>query len=162
MNKFFAVLICTFITLESHALTPRLNINQEIDFGEVMFVPGNCTMNHQTGAFTLTNPAGKCGGYGNGTPARYVIIANPNKQVRIKLLQRTNSGDGYLFIPAGEIISDTETLSITPDIAQDIDSGTSGIIQINMGGSLYWSLPIAPGINVDFTREDGIEWSELP
>lgn len=156
-----ALALCVLCTA-AYAITPSLNIDQEISFGQVMFTQGNCTMSHIDGEFSNTSPQNKCGGYGRGTPGRYVIIANPNKQIRIQLLQLSDLGNGYLFTPSGELVSDTETLTITPGIAQDIDSGTSGVVRINVGGSFFWSIQNTPNAVVNLIREDGIEWSELP
>jgi hypothetical protein len=141
---------------------PFLNTDREINFGAVLFVPGNCTMSHVNGSFSNINPAMMCGTGGNATPGRYVIFADPNQQVSIKLLQRDNQGDGLMFIPEGELVSDTETHTITAGVAQEIDSGASGIVTINVGGRLFVLTSLSPSSNFEFTLVDGIEWSVLP
>jgi hypothetical protein len=141
---------------------PFLNTDREINFGSVLFVPGNCTMSHVDGSFSNINPAVMCGTGGNGSPGRYVIFADPNRQVSVKLLQRDNSGDGLMFIPEGQLISDTETHAITAGVAQEIDSGVSGIVNIHVGGRLFVLTSISPSSSFEFTLEDGIEWSVLP
>lgn len=141
---------------------PFLNTDREINLGAVLFVPGNCTMSHSNGSFSNINPAMMCGSGGTGTPGRYVIFAEPNQQVSIKLLQRDNQGDGLMFIPEGELVSDTETLPFTAGVAEEIDSGVSGIVTINVGGRLFVLTSISPSSNIEFTLVDGIEWSIVP
>lgn len=143
-------------------ITPVLNTIQEVSLGQVLFTQGNCTISHVNGSFSNVNPGAMCGWEGNGTPGRFTIIANPSRQIRIKILQRTNEGDGFIFIPQGELLSDTETLSITSDVAQDIDSGPSGIVNIHMGGQFFMVSPAAPNTIYELIKVNGIEWSELP
>lgn len=150
------------ISTSSTYAAPIFGTNEEINFGPVLFITGNCTMNHINGSFSDVNPAVMCGVGGRGTPGRYVIITDPNKQVQIEILQRDNQGDGILFIPQGELISDTETHTITPGIAQEIDSGASGVVNIHLGGRLFILSYQNPSSNIEVTLIDGIEWSVLP
>lgn len=163
-NVYFTILL--FMTLLSQTskaeITPVFGTNNEIAFGAILFVSGNCTMSHVDGSFSDVSPAVMCGTAGNGDPGRYVIIATPNKQVSIKVLQRNNQGDGIMFIPQGQLISDTETLTITPGIAQEIDSGLSGVVNIHLGGRLFVLSQINPGTQFEITLSEGIEWSVLP
>lgn len=145
-----------------YALTPSFHVNKEISFGLVLFIAGNCTMSHETGAITVSNPSKMCGAYGGGIRGHYTIIANPNKQIRFKMDQRDNEGDGFLYIPAGESVSDFETVVIIPNTIQQIDSGSSGIVNMYLGGQLLIVSPTTPSTSVTFTKVAGIEWSELP
>lgn len=147
----------------SHAdIVPFFVTNRALSFSQILFIQGNCTMSHVNGAFSNVNPAVMCGWAGNGTPGRYVVIANPGRQIRIRILQRDNQGDGFIFLPEGELISDTETLQITAGIAQDIDSGVSGVVNIHLGGRLFVVSPTTPSTSFNLILVDGIEWEELP
>lgn len=143
-------------------ITPYLTTDKEISFGHVLFISGNCTMSHTDGTFTLSNPDVMCGYASKGVPGRYVIIANPNRQISINILQRNNDGDGFIFIPEGEFISDFETVAITVNVAQQINSGTSGVVNIQVGGRLFINSQTTPNSNFNLIKVDGIEWSELP
>ncbi len=142
--------------------TPVFIAYDEVSFGQVLFVSGNCTMSHVDGSFTFASPDSMCGAAGKGTPGHYLIITEPGKQVRIKVLQRDNEGDGFVYIPAGELISDAETLAITPNIAQDISSGAAGSVRIKLGGQLLILSPTTPSSSFNLIKVDGIEWSILP
>lgn len=158
-------LLCLFMLYSNYTLAeivPYFETNNEINFGSVLFVPGNCTMSHENGSFSNINPAVMCGAGGNGTPGRYVIVANPNQQISIKLLQRDNQGDNLMFIPQGELISYTETHTISAGVAQVIDSGATGVVNIHVGGRLFVLSTISPSSNIEFTYENGIVWSIVP
>ncbi|MCP4321440.1 MAG: hypothetical protein GY951_18520 [Psychromonas sp.] len=154
----FLLLTCA----NSQAVTPSFHVNKAINFGLVLFITGNCTMDHNTGVITDSNPSKMCGSNGNGTRGYYTIIANPNKQISFKIDQRNNEGDGFLYIPAGELSSDFETVAITPNIAQQINSGSSGVVNIYLGGQFFIVSPASPSTPFTLTKIDGIEWSELP
>jgi hypothetical protein len=157
-------LMCLLLltSFSSYALTPSFSVNKEISFGLVLFIPGNCTMDHNSGAITVSNPSKMCGSNGNGVRGYYTIIANSNTQISIKISQRDNEGDGFLYIPAGELVSDFETVVIIPNTTQQIDSGSSGVVNIFLGGQLLIVSPTTPSSNITFTKVAGIEWSELP
>ena len=157
-------LICLLLStgFGCYAVTPSFHVNKEISFGLVLFIAGNCTMSHETGAITVSNPSKMCGAYGNGIRGYYTIIANPNKQISFKMDQRDNEGDGFLYIPAGELVSDFETVVIIPNTSQQIDSGSSGIVNIYLGGQLLIVSPTTPSTSITFQKIAGIEWSELP
>lgn len=143
-------------------ITPYLITYSEVGFGKVMFTNGNCTLDHDTGEVSNSTPDYMCNLDGSSVAGYYRIIANPNKQVSIKILQRDNTGDGFIYIPGGELSSDAETLVITPNIAQEIDSGSNGNIYIRLGGTLHITKDVAPSKEFVLTRAEGIEWSELP
>ena len=143
-------------------ITPVFGANDEIYFGAMLFIQGNCTMSHVDGSFSNINPAMMCGASGKGTPGHYSIVAEPNRMVSIKIIQRDNQGDGLLFVPTGELISDVETLAITPGTDQEINSGVSGVVDIRVGGSLYVLSPLSPGVDYQLEVSKGIEWSVLP
>lgn len=143
-------------------ITPYFATNTEINFGAVLFVQGNCTMSHVNGAFSNISPAAMCGAGGNGTPGRYVIVANPNQTVSFTMSQRNNQGDGLMFIPEGQLISDTENHAFSAGVAQEINSGVSGVVNIHIGGRLFILTPMSPSSNLGFTFVDGIEWSIVP
>lgn len=161
----FTLLLVFFlglISFKNYAITPSFHVNKKINFGLVFFITGHCTMDHDTGAITASTPSKMCGSNGNGTRGYYSIIANPNKQISFKINQRNNEGDGFLYIPAGELVSDTETIVITPNVAQQINSGSSGVVNIYLGGQFFIVSQASPSTNYTIMKTDGIEWSELP
>lgn len=157
-------LICLLLStsFSSYAVTPSFHVNKAISFGLVLFITGNCTMSHETGLITVSNPSQMCGSNGKGIQGYYTIIANPNKQISFRIDQRDNEGDGFLYVPAGELISDFETVTIIPNSTQQIDSGSSGIVNIYLGGQLFIVSPTTPSSSFTLTKVAGIEWSELP
>ncbi len=155
-------LVLAYASQARAKITPYFATNNDIGLGSVLFVPGYCTMSHEDGSFSDLAPAVMYGLGGPATPGRYAIVANPNQQISITLLQRDDQGDGIMFIPQGEVISKTETHTLTAVVAQEIDSGTSRVINIHVGGRLFVLSSIAPGSNIEFTLVDGIEWSVVP
>jgi hypothetical protein len=156
-------LIFLFIGKMSYAdEIPFLTTENEIFFGKIMFRPGNCQMDHATGNIIVSNPDIMCDLEDQGIAGRYTIIAHPNKQVDIKFNRRNNEGDGFIFIPEGIIFSDVESLTITADSTQQLNSGISGIIRIQVGGRLFVTQQIAPSSTFTLNELAGIEWDELP
>jgi hypothetical protein len=145
-----------------YALDPVLNNIREPNFGDIVFIPGSCRLNYATGEVTDLGGSNTCVDGTKGVVGKYNIIANAERQVSIKILQRDNEGDNLLFIPEGELVSSFETIVITPNVAQQINSGATGVITINLGGRLYVNQFLTPSTNYTLTKIDGIEWSELP
>lgn len=161
--KIIASIIVLFISFYGRAdITPSFSVVQEISFGQTLFIPGNCYLDPETGYVSDLPPSIMCVATGTGKVGHYVIIANPNKQIRIKILQKNNDGDGFIFTPEGFIESDTHTEAITVNVAQEINSGNSGVVDIFIGGQLYSTEEISPSSIFSFERTDGIEWEELP
>jgi hypothetical protein len=164
----YALLVLGFLHLSSYAaITPTFFINQDVNFGVILFRDGNCTMDHVTGQITDANPSIMCGDVNSGASGtsvagEFIIVANPNKQVEIKINQLDNQGDGIIYIPRGELISDFETITITPNVKQSINSGSSGTIEIKVAGQLFITNEISPSKQFELTIEEGIEWNELP
>ncbi|MFT5760099.1 MAG: hypothetical protein ACI9LM_004883 [Alteromonadaceae bacterium] len=161
------ILICSLISIFIGKTTyadvvPYMTTENEISFGKIMFIPGNCQMDHVTGNIIVSNPDVMCDLEDQTIAGRYTIVANPNKQVNIKFMQRDNEGDGFIFIPEGIIFSDVESLSITANTAQQLNSGVSGIIRLQVGGRLFVIQHIPSSSIFTLTKIEGIEWNELP
>lgn len=158
----FSVLFYLLFSFNVYAqITPVMNIIREPDFGELVFVPGSCLLDYQTGQVTDLVASNTCIN-ASGTVGKYQLVVNSNTLVSIKILQRDNEGDNLMFVPEGQLVSSVQTIDITPNIAQQINSGATGVITINLGGRLYINQYLNPSSTYHLTKEDGIEWSELP
>jgi hypothetical protein len=163
----YALVVLGFFHFDSYAaITPRFFISEEVNFGVILFRNGNCTMD-KTGQITDANPSIMCGNANSGASGTYragefTIIANPNKQVEIKINQLDDQGDGIIYIPGGELISDFETVIIKPNVKQSINSGSSGTIEIKVAGQLFIANELFTSTEYELTIEEGIEWNELP
>jgi hypothetical protein len=161
LKKIVFVFTCCLSTAVNADITPTFGIVKNIHFGAILFIPGNCQIDSNTAIITNLSPSTTCFN-STGTRGHYVIVANPNKQISIKINQRDNVGDGFVFIPNGELVSDAETLNITINVEQQIDSGTSGVVDIYIGGLFLSSEQLLPSTDYFFEKPDGIEWTELP
>ena len=151
-----------FLNTYCYALIPVLNNIREPNFGEIVFIPGSCHLDYVSGEVTDIGGSTTCINGTTGIVGKYNIIANAERQVSIKILQRDNEGDNLLFIPEGELVSSAETIVIIPNVAQEINSGATGVITINLGGRLYVTQFLTPSTDYSVTKIDGIEWSQLP
>jgi len=150
--------ILTMLPLYTAAfITPYIIETRTLLFGEVIFIPGSCTMAHDTMVITNITAQNICVD-GIGSSGSYRIFANPNKQVQIKINSHINSGNGIVYVPSGILESDVESKNIIPDINETIDSGASGIINITLGGRLTINTILTPSstnselFNIDFTE----------
>lgn len=117
------------------AITPYIIETKTLHFGELVFVSGSCSMAYNTQVITnLTSPDICINSI--GTIGTYQIFANPNKDVQIKIKTHTDTGNGIVYVPDGELVSDFESALIIADTTKTINSGASGIIDIAIGGRL--------------------------
>jgi hypothetical protein len=157
-----ASLILSTLSVSCWAITPSFNVNQEIDFGTVMPATGSCLMFPETGQlapfqgnFVCTLPDGSQNGV-------YTIIANPNKQVQVKFLPSLDNGEGFVFNPRVSLVSDSDRKYIVNNIGfVNIDSGSSGIINLYLGGELTINSILPTNQTIQFNFADAIEWDEL-
>jgi len=116
-------------------ITPYIVETQTLYFGNVIFVPGSCQMAYDTQVISNLTVQNICA-TSLGTTGGYRIFANPNKQVQIKINSHTDSGNGIIYVPDGQLSSDVENTLVIADTTETINSGTSGIIDITLGGRL--------------------------
>lgn len=113
---------------------------QELRFGIVIPITGQCEMNFNTGAFTSD--------FNNtcpdklGSPGQYKIRADKNTLVRITPYTFTYAGNLFTFTPSGEVSNGIETKILNANNATIIDSGPTGLIDMKIGGNLNVALPL--------------------
>jgi len=117
------------------AITPYIVETKTLYFGEIIFIPGSCSMAYNTQVISNLTSSNICTS-STGTSGTYQIFANPNKQVQIKLKSHGDTGNGIIYVPDGELVSDFESAIIIADTTKTINSGASGIIDISIGGRI--------------------------
>jgi hypothetical protein len=148
-----------FCSFSAQALiTPYIVETKTISFGNIIFIPGSCLMAYDTQVITNITSQNICIN-SSGTTGGYRVFANPNKQVQIKLNSHGDSGNGIIYVPDGQLVSDIANALIIADTTKTINSGTSGIIDITIGGRLTINsmLSSSSAYNELFT----IEFTEL-
>ena len=125
-------------------------IVDEFKFGAI--VPnkiGSCIMAFDTGLFTndFTHlcPARP------GTPGFYYIVAPKNTLMRVTLPTYTHPDNYYSFVPKGEINNrDGVKKTVNANTTAIIDSGTSGVLELRVGGTLNVLSHLSP--STDYTK----------
>ena len=117
------------------AITPYIIETKTLHFGDIIFIAGSCQMAYDTQVITNLTPQKICSN-STGTVGKYQVFANPNKLVQIKIKSHHDTGNGIVYVPSGELDSDFQTTLFIADINHTINSGTSGIIDITIGGRL--------------------------
>lgn len=137
---FIATIIYAPLNNEVLAATHGTAILQALRFGEVVPITGRCEMNYNTGGFTSdfnnTCPAKI------GSPGQYKIITEKNTLVRITPFTFTYSGNLFTFTPSGEVTNGVDTKVLTPNNVTIIDSGTTGVVDMKVGGILNVTVPL--------------------
>ena len=170
MFKKSSIKVVFFISLFSmshisfSADLPYVNEVNVIHFGELLGLSGVCELDYDTKL--LTSISGQlCPFMGTtyGEPGKYMIVASPYKQISIQVKSRINNGDGLTYIPSGAYrVFNEVDIAIIPNEFQTINSGSTGVITILIGGSL------TSATNQDFNSSyrvdiiSGIEFNELP
>jgi hypothetical protein len=147
----------------AQALTPTFFTVQEIHFGTIQPVSGSCSMTRETAFVSAHNGQFICILSKEAKNGHYTITANPNKIVQIKFPPNLDDGNGVVFNPNVILKSDVENKVIYNNAAfQTIHSGTSGVINIYMGGEITVSTTYSMGQIITFSFPNAIEWNELP
>jgi hypothetical protein len=146
------------------AITPTFNVVREINFGDVMPVTGSCRMSASTGVIISYIGQFICLLHDNAQNGRYTIIANPNKIIRVKVLPNQNDGNGIVFNPYIELVSDGFTKEVIYNNVgfKQMNSGADGIVEFYVGGDLKVSTEFPYGQTINFSFVDAIEWYEDP
>lgn len=167
MFKYLTVLVFCISSLFLHrtalAITPTFHVNQEINFGTITLSTGSCLMIATTGALTAFQGNFLCTLPDGSRKGNYTIIANPNKTVQVKITPNLDHGDGIIFNARAYMTSDSDAKGIInkTDFVE-INSGTSGIINIDLGGELIINTVFPAGQTINFNFDGAIEWNELP
>ena len=142
----------------SAAITPYIVETRTLYFGHIVFMQGSCSMAYDSQVISNLTASNICTS-STGTAGTYQIFSNPNTQVQIKLKSHGDNGNGIIYVPNGELVSDFETALIIADTTKTINSGASGIINITIGGRLTISSTLASSASYDELFE--IEFIEL-
>lgn len=144
--------------------TPYLIISQKLDFGELLGLTGTCHLDAETKEVTDLGGSFCPFIYQRyAEPAHYIIVADPGSQVEFRINTYSNLSNGLNYIPEG--IYKVSGLSDVPMLInqfQTINSGSTGVINIRMGGTLTTSR--AQSFNTNFLIEivDGISFEHVP
>jgi hypothetical protein len=164
IRSILSALLLLVTSCNAIAITPTFSVIREVHYGVLLPESGSCRMIASTG--TITNYIGELicvlpEGVQNG---RYTITANPHKTIRVKILPNLDNGNGIIFNPYVELISEGEIGKVISNNIGfvEIDSGVTGIVELYVGGDLTISGTFGFGQTVNFSFADGIEWHELP
>lgn len=141
------------------AVEPTFFLVKEINFGALMFLPGSCQMDPETGVLSPFNGRFLCSEPSDASNAEYIIRLDPNKMVRLRIKPDLNNNDGYIFNPKAKAISQSGTVEIynEPDFVE-VNSGGFGQINIYIGGELTIISSPPPSTPVNFSYADAILW----
>jgi hypothetical protein len=149
-------------SFNAFAITPSINLVQKINFGNLILSTGSCRMFPDNGVLTSFQGTFLCELPGDSRVGKYTIIANPNRQVQVKVLPNLDNGDGYSFNPRVNLLSDVgQKVIVNNTEFVEINSGISGIINIDIGGDLTVYSLLPAGQTFNFIYDPGIEWNEL-
>ena len=156
------ILICCFSLIAAFSLqaAPYIIESSKTSFG-AKIIPqiGSCDMTYDTSI--LTNSSGNtCTSGLTGNRGHYKVFATPNTTVRIVVKPHNNTGDGVVLFPYGVIFSDsTANIPFVDNATTNIDSGTSGIVEIYIGGTL--TLVSKPNTSQTYNFSFEIDYSEI-
>lgn len=166
-NNFKALIAGFFTTLVFSAFAedlPYINQVQQLEFGELMGLPGSCSLDYDTKI--VSDNGGSLCPYSNviyGEPGQYLVVANSNTDVEIIIASRENDGDGISYTPSGIYrVHGEADIAIIADTTQTISSGSTGVITIMLGGTL--TLVSSKDYDSTYTVsiEQGITFNEVP
>jgi len=157
-------LLASMLSFQTMAIDPELVVVRNINFGTILPVVGSCRMIASTGA--VSSYAGQyiCLLTDSAQNGLYTIMANANKNIRVKVLPNLDNGDGYVFNPFIEIVSQGQaTQVISNNIGfKSINSGADGLVNLYIGGDFVLNTSLANGQTIEFNFIDAIEWYEDP
>lgn len=154
----FISLLLLCMSLPSHAIEPYITETNRLHFGELIYIPGGCVMDYDTRLLTNNTPANICI-TSHGQLGKYRIFSNPNTTVSINVKAHNDDGSGIIFVPEGRAISDAENKTFLANTGFTIDSGTSGIIDIHVGGRIQINAILSS--NTNYLEDFDIDFTEL-
>jgi len=161
MKLLLSFLLLFSASIKADAVVYSVN---ELRWSQIYPSNGACTIDLVTEVVSsVSGPT--CKNNFKGKLGVYRIVATPNKTVNVTISDRlsiNNGNDGIDFVPAGTLVSDTESHAIIPNTIIAIDSGVSGEITVKLGGDLYISQEPAGSRTTTIDVLDGITATELP
>ncbi|MDX2367784.1 MAG: hypothetical protein QNK36_05190 [Colwellia sp.] len=159
-----SMLLFSIVSFNAVAITPTFSVIREIHFGIVMLDTGSCRMIASTGVLISYSGQFICVLPEDAHNGRYTVTANPNKTIRFKILPNLDTGDGVVFNPYVELISDGVPGKVISNNVGfvDINSGATGIVDLYVGGILTVTGSYSHSQTVIFSFPDSIEWFEVP
>jgi len=154
------IFTATYVLLLSNtvfAAVPFLNQTSTINFGNLIFIPGGCDMAYDTKTIVNNTSANICIDP-EGQLGKYRITADPSIPITITVKTHNDDGSGIIYVPNGQAVSDTESKLLSANIATVIDSGTSGFIDITLGGRIQVSVTLSASSSYDESFD--IEFTE--
>lgn len=159
----FCIILCCFNVPGFAAVAYITEVNK-VDFGELLGLAGSCHLDHSTKV--VTDVGGSLCPFTTpplGEPGKYFIVADPFKQISIRIKNRPNTGDGLTYVPDGvyEVFGLADTAIISNQF-QVIDSGATGVINIKLGGTLTSATSQSFNSVFSVVVTEGITFNELP
>lgn len=148
------------ICKEVNASPIFLKVN-DVEFGELLPTSGRCQMDATTGAISDVASSNICSHTVSGTPATYRLFGVPNTLYEFRVNQLISAGEnGFSFTPQGVVVSDAESKPTVTGSYVSVDSGTTGIVDVKVGGvfSILYTANLEGG--TDYLVEDviSVEW----
>ena len=129
-----------------------------IDFGSLIYISGGCVMAYDTKLITNVIGSNICISE-EGQLGKYRIYADPHTDITITVKSHNDNGNGIIYVPDGEVTNDIESKLIIADIGITINSETSGIIDINLGGRIRINGILSS--NNNYSENFSIEFNEI-
>ena len=141
---------------------PYLTIIDELSFGELTGFSGTCSLDYQTKE--LSHVSGTLCPFSDGrkgTPGKFFLFGNPNTQISIRIKNKPNTGDGFSYTPSGVYsVSGFSDVAIISNTFQLVNTGNSGLIIINLGGTFTSAVQQSFNSTFDLVIEDAIQFIE--
>lgn len=146
-------MICGLTNATANAAEPPLITMKQLDFVKFMPVSGRCDMPHDTGIF-VNDAANICTSTA-GYPGHYRIMATPNTVVDVTVYTYVDPDNPLTFKPAGIVRSSVETKALLNDLTSSLNSGSSGRIDVYIGGvvTLTDSVPSSTSFDTLLTMD---------
>lgn len=134
-----------------------LTVIQNIDFGETVPKAGSCVLDPVSGNLTPTNLC-----VTGGVVGEYTITATPNTTVRIKAITGTREPQGFMLEPTIRLTNNlgANATNYNPDTYIDFNTGSDGIINVYLGGTLTFPGGLITGTSQSFNAS--LEFTEVP
>ena len=164
--KLYKFVFFIILSFPYEALTAPIFLKvSDLDFDQVTPKYGECEMDFDTGVITDRFASTLCAYSSTGTPAQFRLFGAINQSYDIQVTELYIDGTGgYSFDMSGEASSDIQTVTVVEGSYVTINSGSSGIIDIKVGGILSINSDAGLTGGQDYAVEEVISvgWRETP